>query len=51
MEPLTALAVGVLVLGEQFTLAMGIGMLLVIAAVSSVMMPGRNKKLPESQTQ
>lgn len=51
MEPLTALAVGVLVLGEQFTLAMGIGILLVITAVSSVMMPGRNKKLPESQTQ
>lgn len=36
-EPLTAMAIGILVLGEPLTLSIGIGIILIITAVSSLM--------------
>lgn len=36
-EPLTAIAIGILVLGEPLTLSIGIGIILIITAVSSLM--------------
>lgn len=44
MEPLTAMVVGVFLLGERFTWATAAGMVLVIAAVSGVIMGKSNKK-------
>ncbi len=39
-EPLTAIAIGILILGEPLTLSIGIGIVLIIAAVSSLIIHG-----------
>lgn len=46
MEPLTALIVGILAFGERFTAATAIGMALVIAAVSSVVLGNGKGRTP-----